>query len=461
MKTDYFLQITDVFNHAFHNLGLDVRQEVLESLTHTIHQAMSLKGRYYHTCEHALTLSDPQNPIQSLAALFHDVVNYPVDQGFSPDVWQGIASYLGPCQEDEAQIRFVEHVPVDDSGFHLVREIFGFSCGQTLFSTSGYNEILSSLVMAKKLEQIVPQKVLLQSICYIEASIPFRPRDENEVGPFEGLADRLGKVARNYHILISEGEIEKTIQGAVTFANQDVENFTACETSLFLDNTWKLLAESNPALRRGSVYSLRDYRQALHGMKDFLCSIVAQDVLHEFKGLPPRAEIQEQLIQVRKNLTTGCGYLEIKLLTIAILEALAEITGGDAPVALFLGKGEQTAQAKRLLGGYIFPARTPAAGVDTKGDLVKLLKSGRIEPVDDTDVKTSPLALYIYQGMGFEKVQSALGYAYQMFAGQMEPAEFLQVLDPSMLAVIAEACAHMTPERREKLLAYAMEKLDS
>jgi len=61
-------------------------------------------------------------------------------------------------------------------------------------------------------------------------------------------------------------EIEDTIVGAVVFANRDVDSFAEKDASVFLDGTWKLLPETNVALRSGRIYSIKDYRLALQKM---------------------------------------------------------------------------------------------------------------------------------------------------------------------------------------------------
>jgi hypothetical protein len=91
---DEIKQINTGLMGAFHQLGLNSSPDVLEPLAHMIYQAMSGEGRYYHTPDHAISLMDGLNPVQRLAALFHDVVYYQVDGGFSAEVWPVIKSYL-------------------------------------------------------------------------------------------------------------------------------------------------------------------------------------------------------------------------------------------------------------------------------------------------------------------------------------------------------------------------------
>ena len=43
--------------------------------------------------------------------------------------------------------------------YRVAMDIFDFTTGQKLYSTPGFNEFLSALVMAKKLRNLVPRKL--------------------------------------------------------------------------------------------------------------------------------------------------------------------------------------------------------------------------------------------------------------------------------------------------------------
>ena len=61
--------------------------------------------------------------------------------------------------------------------------------------------------------------------------------------------------------------LDHAVCRAVRVGNRDVENFSDNDAARFLDNTWKLLPESNPALHSPMVYTVRDYRIALQKME--------------------------------------------------------------------------------------------------------------------------------------------------------------------------------------------------
>ncbi|MEE8292211.1 MAG: hypothetical protein V3R80_12070, partial [Candidatus Tectomicrobia bacterium] len=72
-------------------------------------------------------------------------------------------------------------------------------------------------------------------------------------------------------------------------------------------------------------------------MEGFLHSINPRSIFHSYKGAPDAERFQTMTQQAEKNIVIAYEYLSIKLLSIAILEALAMSTGGDAPVSLFMG----------------------------------------------------------------------------------------------------------------------------
>jgi hypothetical protein len=458
VKTGLYQRLNEGISGAFQDLELNIALNTLDSIVNLIYRAMTGEGRYYHTPEHAIALFKSGDPIHTLAAVFHDIVYYQVDRGFSREVWDTIQPYIDKCTPGSDTICLADGITATDPWFHLVKEIFGIFDGQTLYSTNGSNEFLSSLVMAKKLENLVPTKIILQIACYIEATIPFRPNNASDISSFEILADRLQAVSGKYRIPLSSEEIEKTIQGAVVFANRDVANFNDKDPVSFLENTWQLLPESNLALRKMGQYSLRDYRVALQAMERFLFSINPENVLHEYKGVPQAAEIKEKLPYIRENLTLGHKYLEIKLLTSAILEALAQVSGGDAPVSLFIGGLKANNEPEMPQSGWYFPPVNPMAdGVEPGSPLYQLVASGIKNPVDDLDLKTSPLALFIFENSGMQKIEEYLDFAQDMFDGKIGNEDFLNRLDASMLDVIAEAVANQAPARRNMLLRLVSE----
>jgi hypothetical protein len=331
-------------------------------------------------------------------------------------------------------------------------DAFGLQPGQALSTANGLNEFISTLVMCNKLENVLPEKELLKIIVYIEASIPFRGPDGEGLGPFEQLEVRLHQISRTHAIPLNQAEIEAAIQGAVVFANKDVENFAEPDPSQFLENTWKLLPETNIALRSGSVYSIREYRQALQKMHSFLVDLDPATVMHQYKVVPPEAVYRKMVEHTYCNVKTAREYLGTKLLTTAMLEALAELTGGDAPMSLFMGDLETGMEDMKRMEDYLPKVEVPSQ-IDTGSAVFRLLDSGRASQ-SDFDMKNAPLSLFLYKVLGPEKVAEYTVFAMQMFTGQINAKEFLNRLDRQVTSAVANACASMVLTRSEKLAKY-------
>jgi hypothetical protein len=254
---------------------------------------------------------------------------------------------------------------------------------------------------------------------------------------------------------LSRERIRQGVRWAVSFSNRDVANFGEKEVTRFLDNTWKLLPESNPSLRTQGVYSIKSYRVALQGMEGFLRTLDPRTIFARYRDTPPAEEYQRLEKRAERNVTTARGYLGIKLLTAAILEALAVISGGDAPVALFMGELDARQRGSRL-DDYLPEYRSPS-DLPLDPTLHDLLANGRAS-ASRFDLQNSPLSLFIYLHLGADGVRTHLDAARQVFDGTRPPGVFLDALPGAMIASIAEGCAHMAFTRSEALMAYAVSR---
>ena len=59
-------------------------------------------------------------------------------------------------------------------------------------------------------------------------------------------------------------------------------------------------------------------------------------IFHRYRGVPSDDDYRNMLHAATHNVHIARQYLGVKLLTIGFMEALAEATGGDAPVSLFI-----------------------------------------------------------------------------------------------------------------------------
>jgi hypothetical protein len=454
MDTGTIQRTITLFKDALEGLRANISLIELEDVAIMIHKAMTVQARTFHTPEHIFDLADASNPILALAALFHDIVYYQVDEGFIPEIHEVLAPYI---KEEGGQIALVDHMSSEDIALAFTLKVFGFELGQTLYAFNGLNEFLSALVMNKKLEGFVNDTNLLKTTICIEATIPFRGRNERNETPADVLARRLQNINEQYELEMSSDEIKQAVKWAVVFSNKDVDNFSEQETGKFLDNTWKLLPETNPALRWRGIYSIQNYRRALQKMERFLGSLNPEHIFNSYKGEPEEGDYQRMVAMAYRNVFTAREYLGIKLLSAGILEAMANITGGDAPVALFMGDFEETEDSRHV--GHLLPKAQTAPLVDVGSTVFGLLAFGRAS-ASSFDMQNSPLSLFVYKQLGPDSVRHYLDLAWSMFDGELEPQAFLDELPIDLIVPIASACSELAITRRSALQAYAASRAE-
>ena len=442
-------QIIQLFQEAFEQLQVDVSSKTLEKLAILVHTSMAADSRRFHRPEHVFMLAEGSGPVRSLAALFHDIVYYQVDEDFFPDICRILTPYI---RENEGMIYLVDDdVPPDDRCFHLTLEVFGFEQGQKLAPFGGMNEFLSALVMNSILQPLLSEILLLQLTVYVEATIPFRGPNARGESFADVLKHRIEHSATAAAIPIDSEQAESLIKFAVVFANADVQGFSEPDPGIFLDNTWKLLPESNRSLRSAELYSIRDYRQAIQSTGRFLEGLDPELVFHRYKGVPSEEEFQRMTEQARTNIHIATKYLEIKVVSIAILEALAEATGGDVPISLFVeafNTSENTiAPTSGLERSVAFEPASP---------VFMLLDRGRTSEID-FDIRRSPLSAFLYEYQDAASTQQLLALAKTMFEGQLSSQEFLAHVEPAILSVIAKKCDQTALTRREQLQQYILD----
>jgi hypothetical protein len=450
MQVGNVQKLITIFEQSFKRLGVEVSLERLEMLAVTIHRGMTAQARHFHTLEHVFAFVDSNEPISILASLYHDIVYYQVDMGFAPHIWELISPYI---YQTDGDFRVSEKIPTEDRLAHMTLDVFGLHPGQQLLSMAVLNEFLSALVMNRQLGDLLePKDILRMNLC-IEATIPFRGRTPEGESYFDVMERRLPEIAQRHGIDLTHEEIVETLKIAVTFGNKDIENFAESDPGRFLDNTWKLLPESNAALRLPDVYSIGTYRQALQKMAVFFDHLDPLAVFNQYRGVPADETYHQMLRYARANIEVAREYLRLKILSMTVLEALAVATGGDAPVSLFMGDvPREGVSIKRL--EYFLPDVPDAPWIDYSSVIYKLLESGRANETS-FDMKNSPLSLFLYKSLSPEQITHAMERAQQMFAGQLSAHDFLMEMDRSVVRAIASASAMMVFTRRQGLSQYA------
>ena len=443
--------VIDRFEQSLKSLSRDYNPLELERWAMKVVDSMSGPARLYHRTDHVLELSQGLDPIGVLAALYHDLVYFQVDGGLPPAIHSTICQYFNVINGSIHISR-----SLDDPLYCAALTIFGFEPGQKLDSHSGQNEFLSALVALRELKETLTKRELVFVAACIEATIPFRAGHS----VMEGLAERLKKASTALGISLNQEEVEDAVHRAVMMANRDVANFGDQDVGAFLDNTWKLLPESNSRLQRSHFYTIREYRVAIHKMHGFLSNLDPTVIFYRYKGRPSDAEYARMCNQARYNLELANRYLEVKLLTTVLLECLAYATGGDSPGIYLMGDPGGEGQARLRLEDHL-PAAPPRQASDLQSQLLELFEKTKKQGSKVFDRKTSPLSAYIYRFFGDAGVTKGMDLVHRFVDGSLSCQQFIDAQPDAIVGDIASAVSEIARTRRPQLKKIAAAKKTS
>ena len=429
-------EIVNALWRALHELGSDATTAEIEQWGFSIHAALSAAGREFHNHDHVIDLVGDGDALEVLAALYHDAVYIQVDQGPPRSMRELLSSVMSQGADGWRVLPEAAAAPVTSDVLHL----FGRAVGDVVTPTNGLNEFASALVASIQLEHALSREQRIAVAACIEQTIPFR------VDPATDLHRRLAELG------LAGDELDIAIRRAVRVGNRDVENFSDNDAARFLDNTWKLLPESNPALHSPLVYTVRDYRFALLKMESFLAWLPADRVFHSWND-EPRPEVHARRVaRTTGNLELAVRYLRAKLYSISLVEAIAEITGGDVPVDYFMGGLKSPRRPEMKCIEQFLPNLAPASDLDPP--LHRLLAEGRATE-SSFDTGPSPLGAFLHATVGEREVMKGVLMAKKWWAGAGDSAAFLASQPKLPVAAIARAAGNIIDTRRDRLFALA------
>ena len=428
-------EIVNALWRALHDLGSPATTGEIERWGFSIHAALSAAGREFHNHDHVIELVSDSPPLEVIAALYHDAVYIQVNRDPPRSMRDELAGVLAPGAAGWRVLPGAAD-PVTRDVLH----VFGRKVDDVVTATSGLNELSSALVAAIQLAHALTREQRIVVAACIEQTIPFR------VDPVPELHRRIAELG------LAGPALDAAIRSAVRVGNRDVDNFADNDPARFIDNTWKLLPESNPALHAPMVYTVRDYRIALHKMEGFLAGLPPERVFHVWND-EPRPEVHARRIaRAAGNLDLAVRYLRAKLYSIGLVEAIAELTGGDVPVDYFMG-GVKSARCPAMKTIEQFLPGMPDAP-DLDPPLHRLLCGGRGTKLS-FDTGPSPVGAFLHAAIGDRDVMSGVEMAKKWWAGVGDAAAFLASQPRGPVAAIARAAAHIMDTRRERLLALA------
>ncbi len=416
-------------------LGSPASALEIEKWGFALNGAIASASRQFHNHDHVLELAAEGDALAKIAALYHDAVYIQVDHGPPHALKAEVESVLAP---DAAGWRVLP--AAGGEATRDVLAVFDRRVGDVATPMTGLNELASALVASMHLASALDRTQRVAVAACIEQTIPFRA---DGVTPLRGRLEKLG---------LSGEELTQAMHRAVDLANRDVGSFAEDDPARFLDSTWKLLPESNPALHVPSVHTVRDYRVALQKMEGFLASLAPERVFHRWEGVPSEAAHAERVARTRSNVAIGAAYLRAKLFSIAIVEAIAEVTGGDVPLDYFMG-GVASPNGPALVRIEQFLPALPRAS-DVEPLLHRLLAEGRASEVS-FDTGASPLGAFLHAAVGDGGVARGVDHARRWWSGGCSAGDFLEGLPAAPVAALARAAANIVGSRRDGLTALA------
>lgn len=434
-----------LFSKALNGLGASPQPRDLERPVFVVHEALAGQSREFHSHEHVLTMTSGASPIETLAGIFHDVVYVQVDRGFPGGIGEMLRPLLVPIDGTGYRVSLAV---LEDPLTAMVARIFDRAPGDELSPYSGLNELASALVAAKCLAPFLSKGQIAQIAAGIEATIPFR---DNQA--LENLSTRLRDLSLPD---LDAAACENAVRLAARLGNRDVENFAEEDPARFLDNTWRLLPENNPALAMPGVYRTGEYRMAIQKMEGFLSKLDAERVFHQFRGEPSPEEYKRLISQAKRNIELAVRYLRAKLYTIALVEAIANVSGGDAPVEYFLGAIPAPGSTVRSINAELYLPKVEKSSDDMDPVLLRLLEEGRPTP-PAFDLPASPYTAYLYRVFGEKALVERLEASRPWMRGRITAREFLASQASPPVAALARAIAPVAITRREVLETLASE----
>ena len=440
-------RILNAFRRHLSALGAKPSNRDLENLARLIDESMSSDGRHFHRTHHVFDLLNDRDAIQSLAALFHDIVYFQVDHGLPAMAAKLLKPYV---QVANGEITLLSDAHEDQPGIGMICEIFRVKSGQTLTVMGGMNEFLSAIVCYEALRAHLSDPTLLQIAVCIEATIPFRLPTADVVGPMQALENRLRECNQKHGLKIDEKTIVETVQRAVLLSNEDVKNFSSDDTGWFLANTWRLISETNTRLRH-EFYTVKDYRHGMQKMESFFGMLHIESVFRSHKGVPDQATHAKLEKAALRNVELSRAYMKAKVAAAALLEALAETTGGDLPISMLVGDIRRRDEKKQRMEDFLPPVEV-AGTVDPT--VLHLLRHGRaIESC--FDMKNSPLAAFIYQHVGDDGIEALAAKYRDYFEGRLDANGFLAAFPKKVVVSVADACAKVCETRKPQLESFS------
>lgn len=448
---------TSLINHyanqlrtAVIELGGSISEVDLERVSIFLVRAMGSELRNYHRPEHPLDVSKFQPPIARIGGLFHDLVYVQVDPHWK--VFLGdLLTPMIPAENFTLNVKDCLS-QTNEMWLKACVTVFGFEQEEKLQPLSGLNEFLSAIVMTKIMEPYLSAKNLIKVISCIEATIPFRRVDASGNSPSKRLKARLLKASNEFNLALTEEDINQAAVDCRNIVENDLSGFRSERLGFFLSDSWNVLSENHATLRN-TFFLVSDYRKAVFGLIGFFLMLDPENMFwNDVTPLSDKSHLYAE--RARYNLKNGAEYMKAFFLSVSLIEAIAQETGGDAPYELFVGaKKSSREHTPPEIGQFLPIEESPKFKSAEEEDVYRVLKNGRIVRAK-FDRKECPLGAFLYHHLQQANLfEVFFQYAVSFHKNEMKGREFVQKFPPELAQLVLVAISKLAPNRSQKILS--------
>jgi hypothetical protein len=444
-----FGRVHTVLTRACSELNLNFSPSELTSMARLIAGTMGGKARFFHNPDHVIHVGSHGDAISVLAALFHDLVYLQIDEGMGGEV----ASLIARAVDDGPEGRRVKLELEPEA--RLACDLFDVDRGAKISKMHGQNEFLSGLVAAYLLHRAAGPARVAEILCCIELTIPFRGRDKLGNFPADLLLERLHRLDAELSLNLGESGCRFAIRRAVRLANQDVSSFGASQGADFLAHTWELVPETNPMLRAPKAASAQAFAQALLQMEGFFSNLAPKLVFQQFDGEPSNHDFDSMQRNAARNIEEGRYYFRLKIICLAVMEAMGETLGKNTGLPVLLGELSNLAVPRHKVEKFI-PRIQSAVMEEASGLARRVLQLLQNPPHAETGptLKSSPMAAFMLLEMGFEEMLQLWEPSVQFLQDKIGPGELLMRVPSGaykhFLMAVEAAVKHPAKKRTKK-----------
>jgi len=220
------------------------------------------------------------------------------------------------------------------------------------------------------------------------------------------------------------------------------------------------LPEQNVALRQHTLFTVTEFHDAIQGMVQTVQTMQANNdsVYSSFRGVPDPSETIVFQQKLSYNLYHASTYLQVRLLSAAVVSALASLTGGDGPRSFFFGDPPSLNYESSKLGDGLHVVDADNAEESVKYDSkVLAVLQGHGMTATFFEAGSAPLSAYLYQVLGDAFLPGALEKCRMPFTNETA-LELLMFLPPPVFQAVAQEFSQFAVSR-SKATALVQERV--